>query len=646
MTDIAVIILVGQERLHIRRCIEKLQTLDPRQVFVVESQPSDGTHEIAVEMGALTAFNKWPGLQSVQFNWALDNLPIEAKWILRLDADEYLTPESIDWLKANLDGIDEKVSALEFTLERKFMGGAIRHGTNGIPMVRLFRRGRGRYAETLMDERIVFDGEKLSVPVVFYDDNLNTLEWWKEKHRCYAKREAQQAIESQKSGIWTDPRKAKYYRLSPYFRAFAYFCIRYFLKLGILDGIAGFRWHFWQGLWYRWIVDREIAVFKRKFVVDVGKLMDGDIVLTNEGWSFVSLLVRFLTLSRYSHAAIFVGGFLFDSTGDGVFCDDVRRLVKYNAKQISIYRLKNGLREREKDALERFVRSSIGKSYSVPATLIVGIRKWFRPRETGTAKEYCSRFIAQAYKSIGRELVNNCNYCTPRALARSKKLCRVNDCYRIINFEDEVVLSLENRTLENRKHLKSWLDEVKNIPLAQKENVATENDAYDFVSRHPEYDGQIAQLITESNFLEDYKVFFARYSFKLSVSGLYSMVGGTGYLRFLHHEVADIQKAFRFAENLRICECNYMVLHLEVMRLLRDLYFKLTYILLMRLVVLETVTRAQGVVETENSNLLIVVRLRDSLSKLLQGVSVDNSIFSAEERLCLSEAEGLARKLI
>ena len=83
--------------------------------------------------------HEWPGLQSVQFNWALDNLKIDTKWILRLDADEYLTPESIEWLKTNLDGIDEKVAALEFTLERKFMGGEIRHGTNGIMLLRVFR---------------------------------------------------------------------------------------------------------------------------------------------------------------------------------------------------------------------------------------------------------------------------------------------------------------------------------------------------------------------------------------------------------------------------------------------------------------------------------------------------------------------------
>ena len=271
MSDIAVIILTKDENLHIKRCLEKLVPLEARQIFVVDCFSIDGTQRIVQEWEndkiGQTHFiiieHEWPGLQSVQFNWALDNLPIETKWILRLDADEYLTPASIEWLKENLNGIDEKVSALEFTLERKFMGGTIRHGTNGIQMVRMFRRGEGRYAETLMDERIVFDGDKLSVPVVFYDDNLNSLAWWKEKHRGYAKREARQALESIKSGVWVDPRKAKYYRLPPYFRAFIYFCIRYFLKFGFLDGIAGWRWHFWQGLWYRLLVDREISKMKK-----------------------------------------------------------------------------------------------------------------------------------------------------------------------------------------------------------------------------------------------------------------------------------------------------------------------------------------------------------------------------------------------
>ena len=288
MTNLTVIILTGNEELHIGRCLEKLRDLNPRQVLVVESQKGNRTHEKAIEVARQLQWqvkvegvgldekegiplytytsslsliwHDWPGLQSSQFNWALDNCQIEGQWILRLDADEYLSEDGIAWLKENLDKVSVEVSALELTLERKFCGGLIRHATNGIKMVRMFRLGKARYEETLMDERLIIDGAVQSVPVTFYDDNLNSMDWWREKHRGYAKREAAQAL----AGTFQDPRKAKYYRLPPYLRAVAYFCIRYFLKGGFLDGYAGWMWNFWQGLWYRWIVDREIARLRRE----------------------------------------------------------------------------------------------------------------------------------------------------------------------------------------------------------------------------------------------------------------------------------------------------------------------------------------------------------------------------------------------
>ena len=270
MTDISVIILAGQEKLHIGRCLDKLASLEPRQVFVVTSQPDDGTEAVAREKDAMVVFHAWPGTQAKQFNWALDNLPVDGAWVLRLDADEYLTDASTAWLKdavACVPGtgappgevIPEGVDALEFTLERKFCGGVIRHGTNGIKMVRMFRRGRGRYADTQMDERIVIERVPMSTPVIFFDDNLNSMDWWREKHRGYAMREAAQAL----AGTFPDPRKAAYYKLPPYLRALLYFGIRYILKRGFLDGYAGWMWNFWQGLWYRWIVDREIGRMKR-----------------------------------------------------------------------------------------------------------------------------------------------------------------------------------------------------------------------------------------------------------------------------------------------------------------------------------------------------------------------------------------------
>ena len=241
MTDITVIILVGKEKLHIRRCLERLRPLGARQIFVVESQPSDGTHEIAIKLGAVTAFNKWPGLYAKQFNWALDNLPIEAKWGLNIE------------------------------LKRKFQGGEIRHGTVGIRQARIFRYSIGRCEDRAMDEHIIVSkGRIIDFEGAFYDDSLMPFAEWKEKHREYAKREARDAIELFASSERlacpspTDRKKIKYYGLPPYLRAFVYFCIRYFLKLGFLDGLAGFRWHFWQGFWYRWIVDSEIGRMKAK----------------------------------------------------------------------------------------------------------------------------------------------------------------------------------------------------------------------------------------------------------------------------------------------------------------------------------------------------------------------------------------------
>jgi len=43
-------------------------------------------------------------------------------------------------------------------------------------------------------------------------------------------------------------------------RVLVYWAYRYFVRGGFLDGGAGWRWNFWQGLWYRWMVERELRV--------------------------------------------------------------------------------------------------------------------------------------------------------------------------------------------------------------------------------------------------------------------------------------------------------------------------------------------------------------------------------------------------
>lgn len=112
MTDLSVVILTKNEKLHIKRCLEKLAPLEARQIFVVDCFSTDGSDKIAAEMGATVVQHEWPGLYAKQFNWALDNLPIKASWVLRLDADEYLYPDAIDEVKSLLPKWDgEKVTS-------------------------------------------------------------------------------------------------------------------------------------------------------------------------------------------------------------------------------------------------------------------------------------------------------------------------------------------------------------------------------------------------------------------------------------------------------------------------------------------------------------------------------------------------------
>ena len=274
MTDVTVIILIGQEKIHLQRCIEKLAPLEPKCIWLIESQPDDGGVAIAKEtaeklgLTVKTVFNKWPGLYAKQFNWALDYVEKETGkgesekgegWILRLDADEYLMPVTCEKLKEELPKLSEDVAGLTLELKRRFCGREIRHATNGIRLLRIWRAGHGRSEERAMDEHIEVDGKVIDFDGAFYDDNLNDMDWWREKHRGYAKREAADALAFARGEIHFKPAKETYYRMPRYLRALIYFAIRYFLKGGFLDGYGGWMWNFWQGLWYRFLVDREIG---------------------------------------------------------------------------------------------------------------------------------------------------------------------------------------------------------------------------------------------------------------------------------------------------------------------------------------------------------------------------------------------------
>ena len=266
MTDVTVIVLVGNEERHIARCLDKLAALEARQIVVVDSGSKDRTKAIVfekiVQYGVIEYHNhQWPGNQAAQFQWALDNLSIESGWILRLDADEYLTDELVDEIKVRLPQIKDADGVV---LKRRhvvgWLGDAwVKRGMYPTRILRLFRRGKGRSDMKLMDEHIVVDGKVVEFDHDFVDHSLISFEEWKAKHRGYAKREAMSQLSGEKSTGKQAAKKAAYYKLPRYFRAVIYWAVRFFLKGAILEGPKAWRWCWWHALWYRWLVDIEIG---------------------------------------------------------------------------------------------------------------------------------------------------------------------------------------------------------------------------------------------------------------------------------------------------------------------------------------------------------------------------------------------------
>src|SRR5436305_842633 len=107
MADLAVVILTYNERLHIARALRLVRPM-ARQIFVIDSFSSDDTVEIARNEGATVLQNKFVN-QSKQFQWALDNAPITAGWIMRLDADEEVHSDLAEEIEATLPTLSDAI---------------------------------------------------------------------------------------------------------------------------------------------------------------------------------------------------------------------------------------------------------------------------------------------------------------------------------------------------------------------------------------------------------------------------------------------------------------------------------------------------------------------------------------------------------
>jgi len=173
---VSVIILTYNEEIHIERLLKNIAGWVD-EIFIVDSYSSDKTLEIAKKYGVKIVQHKFEN-QAQQFNWALDNLEIKNEWILRLDADEYLTSELKDEITEKLKNIPKNINGFYIKRRVYFMSRWIKHG-GYYPtwLLRLFKKGKARSEQRTMDEHIILlEGKAEKLKNDFIDDNKKNLE--------------------------------------------------------------------------------------------------------------------------------------------------------------------------------------------------------------------------------------------------------------------------------------------------------------------------------------------------------------------------------------------------------------------------------------------------------------------------------------
>ncbi|RKP44980.1 glycosyltransferase family 2 protein [Trinickia fusca] len=221
---VAIIALNAQARLA--QCLEALSFAD--EIVVVDAGSVDATVTLAQAHGArVIAEPQWPGF-GPQKNRAVAAL--DTDWILSIDTDEIVTPELAASIREALRAPRTDIYAVDRL--SSFCGHWVRHSgwyPDWIP--RLFKRGTARFSDDLVHERLVFDGptERLTGKLLHY--SYEDFETVVRKLDAYSSAGARQRFEAGKRGGGLGRALA---------RGFWAFVRTYFLKLGFLDGQAGF----------------------------------------------------------------------------------------------------------------------------------------------------------------------------------------------------------------------------------------------------------------------------------------------------------------------------------------------------------------------------------------------------------------------
>lgn len=258
---VSVLIPAKNEEENLPACLDSVARAD--EVFVVDSQSSDRSAEICQQHGAQVVQFHFNGRWPKKKNWSLENLPFRNEWVLIVDCDERITPELWDEIAIAIQNPDFN----GYYLNRRvfFLGTWIRHGGKYPDWnLRLFRHQKGRYenlnteeirntGDNEVHEHVVLEGKVGYLKNDMLHIDFRDLFHWLERHNRYSNWEARvyyNLLTGMGEGgtiganLFGDSVQRKRFLKKIWvrlpFKPFLRFVLFYFIRLGFLDGRAGY----------------------------------------------------------------------------------------------------------------------------------------------------------------------------------------------------------------------------------------------------------------------------------------------------------------------------------------------------------------------------------------------------------------------
>jgi glycosyltransferase involved in cell wall biosynthesis len=253
---VSVIVAVKNEAANLQRCLSALGGAG--EIYVVDSQSTDATAQIAESHGAEVVQFHYAGGWPKKRQWALDTLPLAFEWVLLLDADEIVTPELASEICEAIN--DSHFDGYYLKLEMHFLGRRLRHCAATFSKLSLFRRGRGRFECRLREqdvsmcdmevhEHVLVAGHTGSLRHPLVHRNIESLSRYIRKHDEYSNWESRVLTESGshstelKPDLFGNQAQRRRWIKRAFFKVpgspLALFVYRYFVRLGFLDRTPG-----------------------------------------------------------------------------------------------------------------------------------------------------------------------------------------------------------------------------------------------------------------------------------------------------------------------------------------------------------------------------------------------------------------------